>query len=116
MHESAIETKFCTELQKWAIKQHINLEIIKLNLVGRRGWPDRLVLWEGRNAVFIEFKVPGAKPRPLQAYVHNIIDRLGFTVLVYDNAEEALDDFKTIISTSSFTTKSSKPFDEGKWS
>jgi hypothetical protein len=115
-YESSIEAKFCTQLHKWAVKQCITLEILKLNLSGRRGWPDRMILWERRNAVFVEFKAVGEKPRPLQAYVHNIIDRLGFTVLTYDNAEEALNDVKTIISATTPPAKGAQPFDEREWS
>jgi hypothetical protein len=115
-YEDTIESTFCTKLHKWAIKKCITLEILKLNLHGRRGWPDRLIMWEGQHLVFIEFKRPGEEPRPLQAYVHNIIIRLGFKVLTYDNSEEALHGIKARILATTASIKSTDNVDEGEWS
>jgi hypothetical protein len=60
---------------------------LKLNILGRRGWPDRLYLYAGR-VLFIEFKRPGEKPRKLQEYIHDRIRRQGFDVALVDNIRE----------------------------
>ena len=38
----------------------------KLEVAGERGWPDRVFLFKGLS-LYIEFKIPGKKPQPLQA-------------------------------------------------
>jgi len=60
---------------------------LKLNLQGRRGWPDRLFLYKGR-ILFIEFKAPDEEPRKLQLYIHGILRANGFEVEVVDNEDE----------------------------
>jgi len=62
---------------------------VKLNLRGRRGWPDRLVLLPGGVAFFVELKRPGEQAQPLQRHVHNRIRRLGFVVIVVDSVADA---------------------------
>jgi hypothetical protein len=66
------------------------LVTLKLNLQGNRGWPDRLALVPPGRAIFVELKRPGGKPRPLQEYVHAQIKKLGFEVVVIDNAVVAV--------------------------
>jgi hypothetical protein len=63
--------------------------VIKLNLHGRRGWPDRLFLDYGPRAVFIEFKQVGEDARPLQEYIHRLLMKRGFEVYVADTFERA---------------------------
>ena len=60
----------------------------KLNLQGRRGWPDRILLFPGGRTVFIEFKRPGGQVSKLQAYVHAQLGRLGFAVYVVKTKEQ----------------------------
>lgn len=55
---------------------------IKLNLMGRRGYPDRLFLKERGCPIFIEFKREGKEVRPLQNYMHNRLRKLGYEVYV----------------------------------
>lgn len=55
---------------------------IKLNLQGRRGWPDRLFLDEYGRVWFVEFKRRGEKLRPLQDHIHRMLKRRGFRVSV----------------------------------
>lgn len=52
-----------------------------------RGLPDRMFLFKGGVAVFVEFKSTGKKPTKIQEYVHKRIQALGFLVLVVDSAE-----------------------------
>jgi hypothetical protein len=51
------------------------------------GWPDYMLLYEGR-ILFIEFKGAGGRVRPLQEHVHKILRKQGFTVLLIDDAME----------------------------
>ena len=54
---------------------------------GSDGWPDRLVLMPGGKIAFVEMKVPGEKPRPLQRLRHGQLRDLGFRVYVVDSEE-----------------------------
>lgn len=51
------------------------------------GWPDYMFLWKGK-LLFIEFKYPGEKLRPLQEYVVEKIKEQGFDVIVVNNIIE----------------------------
>jgi len=57
--------------------------MLKLNVIGRIGWPDRLFLYQGR-VLFVEFKRQGERPRKMQEYIHGLIRRHGFKVAVID--------------------------------
>ena len=62
------------------------------------GMPDRLVLLPMGKIGFVEVKVPGKVPRPLQAARHKLLRRLGFKVYVLDGTEQIggiLDDIQT---------------------
>lgn len=95
--ETNIENKFCRNISNWAREHGILLSCVKLNLQGRRGFPDRLVLWEGGNLVFIEFKRPGEAPRKLQKYIHEFLNDMGFKVEVYDDADVAFNSIQAKI-------------------
>ena len=95
MHKSPLEADeekaFGKELSLWAANEKIELVNLKLSIIGRRGWPDRLILWEGGNLLFIEFKRPnGPPPRKLQEYAHRLIRRMGFTIEVHYDRNSAL--------------------------
>ena len=51
------------------------------------GVPDRLCLFEGGVIVFVETKIKGGKPRPLQQRQIEKIRKLGFRVEVIDSEE-----------------------------
>jgi hypothetical protein len=72
---------------KWAKARGIL--VLKLNLIGNTGWPDRLFLHEGR-VVFIEFKRPGEKLRRNQPQRVAELRQRGFTVGVYDDISSAI--------------------------
>lgn len=55
---------------------------------GFDGVPDRLVLLPGGKAAFVEVKVPGQKPRPLQLSRHRLLRSLGFRVYTLDDEEK----------------------------
>lgn len=73
-----------------AYAEHSNILIVKFGVIGRRGWPDRLLLGAGGHAEFIEFKRPGNKPDPLQRDVIEQLRDLGFACPVIDNEQAGL--------------------------
>ena len=60
----------------------------KLVSPGFDGMPDRLVLLPRGKIGFVEVKVPGKEPRPLQVARHGLLRRLGFKVYVLDAPEQ----------------------------
>ena len=58
--------------------------VIARKLSFGEGWPDYMFLWKGR-ILFIEFKRPGERPKPLQVYVIELIRKQGFEVILVDN-------------------------------
>jgi hypothetical protein len=92
--ENAIESAVGRALRAWSTEIGVDIESRKLTVPGERGWPDRMILWEGGNVFFIEFKQPGAKPRALQTYIHEKLRALGFQVEVHDDRNIALDSIK----------------------
>lgn len=111
--ETSIEEDFVKELQRWCQGHRIQMAVLKLNVAGRRGWPDRQIMWDGGNIVFIEFKKPGEEARPLQSYIHHEIRQMGFEIAVHDNTDAALDWVKAQIRASASTTKSPDVGGEG---
>jgi hypothetical protein len=109
-YERSVEEDFIDGMRDFAIETKLDIATLKMNLQGRRGWPDRLVLWSGGNMVFIEFKRPGEDPRKLQEHVHGILRRAGFAVLVHDIAKEALEDVKARIRATTTTDASPSPW------
>lgn len=98
--ERQIERKFCGEARR---RGGLPLKFVS---PGWRGAPDRIVLLPGGRAVFVEFKVPGERPRPLQLRRHRELQALNFDVRVVDSDEAsralihelfggAADDFQT---------------------
>lgn len=51
------------------------------------GLPDRLCLFPGQKAIFVELKTTGEKPRKIQVFIHNRLRALGFRVEVIDTLE-----------------------------
>lgn len=51
---------------------------------GYDGMPDRLLLLPNSRIAFVEVKVPGEKPKPLQMARHRLLRKLGFKVYVLD--------------------------------
>lgn len=51
------------------------------------GLPDRLCLFPGQKAIFVELKTTGEKPRKIQVFIHNRLKALGFRVEVIDTLE-----------------------------
>lgn len=104
-YETSIENRFCINIGNWARDRGILVCTLKLNIKGRRGFPDRLVLWEGHNLLFIEFKRPGEEPRKLQKYIHEFLRDMGFEVAVYDDSDIAFRDVQAKIRATAPTAK-----------
>lgn len=81
--ESDIENKFV----KWATDHE--LMPVKLNLAGRRGMPDRMVLGHEGKIIFIEFKKPGESAKKLQLHNHMILAERGFKVFIVEAFKDA---------------------------
>ena len=69
---------------------------IKLNILGRRGWPDRIFFPVGGKPVLIEFKRVNEDARALQAYVHGELRARGYGVYICENANDG----KTVLARS----------------
>ena len=84
-------------IERLLVQQVSKLGGLALKFVspGMAGVPDRLLLFPGGKAVFVETKAPGKKPRPLQLHRHEQLRALGFRVFVIDEMKqirEVLDD------------------------
>ena len=60
----------------------------KLVSPGTDGMPDRMILLPKGRIGFVEVKVPGKKPRPLQERRHKQLRELGFKVFILDGREQ----------------------------
>jgi hypothetical protein len=91
-----------SEIESHLVKRVKELggEVRKVNWIGRRGAPDRLVMgvwstrWLGngteyrsRDAIWVELKAPGEKAKPHQAREHKRMQAMGQRVEVIDSIE-----------------------------
>lgn len=85
--ESEIKKKIREELEKagWIV--------IMLIVSNKDGEPDVIALQNNGRCVFIETKIPGKSPRPLQAFRHAQLRKKGFEVIV----ATSVDDVKHLI-------------------
>lgn len=60
----------------------------KLQGIGNKSDPDRLCLFPGGKAWFVETKRPGRKPDMAQIFTHTKLMKLGFNVSVIWNKEQ----------------------------
>lgn len=96
--ESAVETEVGKRLEQFCANEERAILYLKLNILGIRGFPDRLILFAGKGILFVEFKRKGEKPRMLQEHWHRILRRMGFEVRVYDDADKAFNGIVEYIS------------------
>jgi hypothetical protein len=78
VRESQVEAAFVRRVKS------LGGQALKFVSPGRRGVPDRLVLWPGGRAEFVELKAPGKKATLQQMREHERLRRLGFKVTVLD--------------------------------
>lgn len=86
--ESDIEGAFVTYAES------LDCHAMKLRIDGMNGWPDRTVICPCGRIMFIEFKRPGGKVRPMQRVWAKILRNCGFLVItpnVIGEAESKLD-------------------------
>ena len=92
-----------SDIEKYLVKQAKALggEVRKLEWIGRRGAPDRLIMlppWERMNrlpgtpyrlspTIWIELKAPGVKPEAHQLREHERMRKMGQRVEVVDSYE-----------------------------
>lgn len=79
--EKVIERKLA-ELVK--TKGGLCLKLLSSQFIGL---PDRLCLFPNGQAIFVELKTTGQKPRRIQLFVHNKLRSIGFRVEVIDTLE-----------------------------
>jgi hypothetical protein len=72
---------------RWAEER--NILHLKINVRGRRGFPDHFFFIDGGRPALIEFKKPGESPGKLQSYIIGLLAELNYDILVTDNKEEA---------------------------
>ena len=68
--------------------RHAGGEVRKVQWIGRRGAPDRVVMLPEQTIVFVELKAPGKKAYPHQVREHARMARMGVSVLVIDSFEQ----------------------------
>ncbi len=62
----------------------------KLNLQGRRGWPDQCYWVPGGRPLLVEFKEVGEEPTKLQEHIHRELKKNGYQVEVHYEAATAI--------------------------
>lgn len=91
LKESYVERAVCRRARK-----ELGLTNIKLKA---NGWPDRQFFIPGGRPMFIEFKVPGQHPTPLQAYIHDLLRSLKYDVVVCTTIAVALSTLTSAMET-----------------
>ena len=84
--ETAIEQRACL-----LAKKLLGLINLKIKQSGDDGYADRLFLLPEGRPVFMEFKRPGEKLRPLQKKRAATLGNLGYNVTCVDNEVEAIE-------------------------
>lgn len=101
MKESTIERKTC----KLALEQ-LGVRNVKLVTPGDTGWPDRIFWIPGGRPLLIEFKAPGAAPRPKQLYIHELLRQLGYQIEVHDDPNIAIQSIARAVEAARVSEKS----------
>lgn len=79
--ESALEQIAC----RWA--DNHGVKHLKLNVISRRAFPDRIFFFPGGRPTLIEFKRLGKQPTKLQQFTIDVLRKLGYEVHVVDNID-----------------------------
>lgn len=67
--------------------ERIGGEVRKVQWIGRRGAPDRLVMIQG-HVLWVELKAPGRKPQAHQEREHKKMRKKGMLVFVIDHPDK----------------------------
>lgn len=83
MRESVIEDHLVARVRE------LGGECRKVQWIGRRGAPDRLVMMPNvaRSTIWVELKAPGEKAKPHQKREHDRMRAMGQRVVVIDSIE-----------------------------
>jgi hypothetical protein len=84
VYSKAVPAKRESDIEKHLVKRVKELggEVRKVQWIGRRGAPDRLVMLPREaNCIWVELKAPGEKPRPEQAREHDRMRAMGQLVV-----------------------------------
>lgn len=92
--ENALERDLEDRCVKLAQRAYPGTLHRKMNGLGKRDWPDQLLLFPSGIKMFVEFKRRGERPTPKQASLHRKLRRLGHEVHVCDSVESFLRAFK----------------------
>jgi len=78
-----------SDIEKYLVKKVKALggEVRKVKWIGRRGAPDRLVMFPPEHTEWVELKAPGKVPEPHQLREHKRMRAMGQTVFVIDSLE-----------------------------
>lgn len=78
-----------SEIEKYLVKKVKALggEVRKVKWIGRRGAPDRLVMFPPNHTEWVELKATGKVPEPHQYREHKRMRDMGQTVFVIDSLE-----------------------------
>lgn len=90
------------EVENYLVKsvRELGGEVRKVEWVGRRGAPDRLVMlplcgrssrWSSCRTIWVELKAPGEKAKPHQKREHDRMRAMGQLVVVIDSLEGVAD-------------------------
>lgn len=114
MLESGIEASFGRKIQEWAQDNlPAGWDLAYVKFTGAKGWPDRQLIWghfdQPARYIWVEWKQPGEKLRPLQAHIHKQLRAMGADVRTYDDYRLALDEIKTEITAAIRATAGHEP-------
>jgi len=83
-----LERDIEAKVVRWARAKGIM--VTKLQGIGNKSMPDRIFWIPGGRPVLIEFKRPGGKLTPLQTLAIEALEKAGYLVTVFDNADDAI--------------------------
>lgn len=77
------------DIERYLVKRVKELggEVRKVQWIGRRGAPDRLVALPNRSAFWVELKAPGEKAAAHQVREHKRMIKMGMRVEIVDSLE-----------------------------
>lgn len=104
-----LESNLENRVVKWAKKRR--LESLKLNVQGKRHYPDRLFFIPGGRPAIIEFKREGKKPRPAQQFVLNLLKALNYDIYYFETYKEAVAWLEECLQIANTTHHQPKNFD-----
>ena len=88
-HNTIIELEHNLEERCVAKVERMGGEAVKLQILGKRGWPDRTVLLPCGRVFFVEFKrKKRGRVSAQQAMWIKVLSRLGFAVYIIDNDKD----------------------------